>query len=338
MRVDPWALRRATVARRALGVALYAALLAAQAGAVVIDSGDGSGNASAPPDDPGWDHVGTIGGLTGIYLGRGWVLTANHVNPTLATDIVLGGVAYPAIPDTKVPLETSPGAFADLIVYRIQGQPNLPDLPALRLSSGTPGVGDEVTMVGNSWSREADLTGWDLVEQDDTWLWVEVVPALAGDRWGYKPSGSRVLRWGRNEVSDVDVLVTLSGLTTRAFEALFDYSAVPDQFPDESVVVSGDSGGAVFLKRGGQWELVGVLFARFVYSGQLDSGDKAVFGNATEAADIAFYRDQIEVATAPSEEIPALRTFAAAALGSALLLLGTRAVRHATRGRATRGV
>jgi hypothetical protein len=185
MRVDPWASWAAAGARRVLGVTLCVALLAARAGAVVIDSGDGSGNVSAPPDDPGWDHVGTIGGLTGIYLGRGWVLTANHVNPSLATDIVLGGVAYPAVPGTKVLLETSPGAFADLIVYRIQGQPDLPDLPALRLSSGTPGVGDEVTMVGNSWSREAGITYW-----DDTWT--EVIPMEASYR-GYEPSGPRVL-------------------------------------------------------------------------------------------------------------------------------------------------
>ena len=31
-------------------------VLAATAGAVIIDSGDGTGNTSAPADDPGWVH------------------------------------------------------------------------------------------------------------------------------------------------------------------------------------------------------------------------------------------------------------------------------------------
>jgi hypothetical protein len=316
-------------ARSVLTVALCLALMAARAGAVVIDGGDGSGNASAPPDDPGWDHVGTIAGLTGIYLGRGWVLTANHANPSLATDIVLGGVAYPAIPGTGVLLETSPGAFADLIVYRIQGQPDLPDLPALRLSSGTPGIGDEVTLIGNSWSRAAQITYWDE-------SWTEVTPALASFR-GYAPSGPRVLRWGRNAVSNDDSLLTLNGLTTQAFEAVFDFSTSPDHVADESVVVSGDSGGAAFLKRNGQWELVGVLFARLIFTGQVDGGDKAVFGNVTEAADVAFYRSQIEAATAPISEIPALPVPSAAVLGGALLLLGARAARRTMRGRVAGG-
>ena len=111
----------------------------------------------------------------------------------------------------------------------------------------------------------------------------------------------------------------------------------PDHVADESVVVSGDSGGAVFLKRSGQWELVGVLFARLVFTGQIDGGDKAVFGNVTEVADVAFYRSQIEAATAPISEIPALPVPSAAVLGGALLLLGARAARRTMRGRAAGG-
>jgi hypothetical protein len=50
MRVDPWVPRPAAGARRVSGIALCVALLAVRAGAVVIDSGDGGGNASAQPD------------------------------------------------------------------------------------------------------------------------------------------------------------------------------------------------------------------------------------------------------------------------------------------------
>jgi hypothetical protein len=37
---------------------LPALLLPAAAAAVLIDSGDGTGNTTAPSPDPGWDHVG----------------------------------------------------------------------------------------------------------------------------------------------------------------------------------------------------------------------------------------------------------------------------------------
>ena len=50
MRVDAWLPRPAAGARRVSGIALCVALLAVRAGAVVIDSGDGGGNASAQPD------------------------------------------------------------------------------------------------------------------------------------------------------------------------------------------------------------------------------------------------------------------------------------------------
>ena len=70
--------------------------------AVIIDSGDGTGNTSAPADDPGWAHVGNRGGLTAIYLGNGWVLTANHVG---IGDVTFDGILYPAVADSYIRLE-----------------------------------------------------------------------------------------------------------------------------------------------------------------------------------------------------------------------------------------
>lgn len=56
--------------------------------AVVIVTGDGSGNTSASNDDPGWNYVGRVGDGSGVYLGKYgptnnpsyWVLTASHVS------------------------------------------------------------------------------------------------------------------------------------------------------------------------------------------------------------------------------------------------------------------
>ena len=61
-------------------------LLSAPADALILDSGDGQGNTTPPADDPGWAHVGRVTGPSGIYLGNGWVLTANHVTVSESRD------------------------------------------------------------------------------------------------------------------------------------------------------------------------------------------------------------------------------------------------------------
>ena len=124
----------------ALGGSLALGLcLASAARAVIIDSGDGTGNTGAPADDPGWSHVGRRGGLTAIYMGNGWVLTANHVGEG---DVVLEGVTYPAVTGSKIRI-----GGADLAVFQIDPSPGLPILP---ISAATNLVGAEVTMIGNA--------------------------------------------------------------------------------------------------------------------------------------------------------------------------------------------
>ena len=276
--------------------------------AVVISGGDGVGNTSAPADDPGWANVGTIGGLTGVYLGNGWVLTANHVGPNA---IVLQGVTYQPVPGSRVRFETSPGAFADLIVYRIQGAPPLPDIV---LSDTTPAVNDVVTMVGDGWNRSPSQVFW-----DDQWQ--EVTPPPPPEHTGYKNIGGRVLRWGRNEVSASGLTVVVAGPTTHAFYTTFDLVAGVEH---ESQAVPGDSGGAVFIKRADQWQLAGILFAQGTLPGQ--PGATAVFGQQSYAADVAFYRDDILAAIAPAV-VPALAAPALMALSTLLTVAGCRALR-----------
>jgi hypothetical protein len=85
--------------------------------------------------------------------------------------------------------------------------------------------------------------------------------------------------------------------------------------------VTGDSGGGVFLKRGGQWELVGIMFAQFVWPNQPVS--TAVFGNLGAHADVFFYRQQIlDVMNSPPV-VPMLPL--AAWVATALLLAATAA-------------
>ena len=94
--------RDALVARAVamLVACVLATLVALPSAAVVFVSGDGTGNLTAPPDDFGLAHVGKAGGLTAVYVGGGWVLTADHV---AVQDVTFGGVVYPGVIGSKPP-------------------------------------------------------------------------------------------------------------------------------------------------------------------------------------------------------------------------------------------
>jgi hypothetical protein len=127
--------------------------LSGSVSAVVIDLVNaGSTNMSAPADDPGWNNVGAIGFGGGVYIGYGWVLTANHVG---ASDgITLGGVKYAAIPGTGQRLTNNgtagKSALTDLYMFRI----NAPSVS--RTGEGRHGDDDRP---GTPPAADSDLLG-----------------------------------------------------------------------------------------------------------------------------------------------------------------------------------
>ena len=106
-------------------VAVLALAWGAPAAAVIIASGDGTGNTSAPADDPGFAHVAIKSGLSAVYIGDGWVLTANHVcsetDPD-PCDIEIGGVTYREVDDSRSRLLTDGVDPSDLILFRIESE------------------------------------------------------------------------------------------------------------------------------------------------------------------------------------------------------------------------
>ena len=66
---------------------------------------------SAPLDDPGWANVGTRGNLSVIYLGNGWVLTANHVG---SGAVIFEGQVYDEIVGSRVRFQNPDDCLADL--------------------------------------------------------------------------------------------------------------------------------------------------------------------------------------------------------------------------------
>jgi len=244
--------------------------------AVIIDSGDGTGNTTAPADDPGWAHVGNRGGLTAIYLGDGWILTANHVG---IGDVTFDGVLYPAVTGSYIQLENDAGSPPDLGVYQIDPRPELPILP---LRASTPPVDTAVISIGKGRNR-GSATSWDPDGPGG-------YDPIDGYEWG---TGT-TMRWGTNLVA--------------GFYTAFDTECFYTEFTEgdtahETQAATGDSGGAVFAENGDTWELAGVMLAIGTYEDQ--PAETALYGNLTYAADLAIYRDQIIAIARPecSDEV-----------------------------------
>jgi trypsin-like peptidase len=305
-----------TRAARAAVAALFACavLHGLPAAAIVESATDGMGTVSPPPDDPGFGHVGvTANGLSAIYIGNGWVLSAAHVNQNPVT---LAGVTYPDVPNSTVQLQQPGVAWSDIILFRLTTRP---PMAPLVLSSTPPAIGDNVTMIGYGWDRAPGQVCWNS-------SWAEVGCNPGATYRGYKSAGPFRMRWGQNLVTQVGTDLDFGSWRTRAFDVRFDQSGVAY----EAQAVPGDSGGAVFLKRNGQWQLAGVMFAVSVFQGQ-NQYNTAVFGQSTYAVDVSYYRSQIaSIVAAPA--IPALPwtatvviLLAIAATGGAALSLRTRA-------------
>ncbi len=229
--------------------------------AVIIETGDGTGNVIAPPDDPGWANLGTRGNLTVVYLGRRWVLTANHVG---AGNVVLEGQTYSPVPGSAIQFENPDTSPADLMVFKIFGDPGL---RRLDIASFPPVVGDPISAIGNGRNRGSATT----------------FMGLGGYNWGSGHS----MRWGSNVVSEIDILVD----TTYSFAVTFTDPLDPSATGDEAAGANGDSGGGAFTKVGGDWYLAGTLFAISQYTDQPST--TSIYGNRLFAVDLSFYRDDI---------------------------------------------
>jgi hypothetical protein len=272
---------------------------------VLIDSPEGDETCGRAFQFKPLVNVGTRGGTSAVYLGAGTVITANHVG---AGSVDFQGTLYQAVPGSAVRLVNPDATAADLILFMIHPEPDLPPLP---IANAPPPPQGQILIAGNGIDRgyptSYDPNG------------VGPPGPVAGYTWG----STRRLRYGTNRVETHPA----GGRTfnTQAFGSLFDSDAPGP----EGQAVPGDSGGAAFWQApSGDWQLAGVILAIREYPGQ-PSGT-SFFGQTTYYADLSYYRTQIEELIALPE--PAGGLWPGAAL---VMALAARRRRQLSRMRAT---
>lgn len=232
-----------------------------EAHAVLIDSGDGTGNTTAPANDPGFDHIAVIKGLSGVYLQGGWLLTAHHVG---SGNIELNGVTYDVVPGSFQRVPSSSGDTPDLALIKLSGDAGL---SPMTLATQTPPTSSELILIGHGRSR-GTATTWS---------------GLGGWNLAYP----FVMRWGSNRIVDPSTTV----FDTESFSMEFNAPGDPTYTAYEAVATLGDSGGGVFHETGTGWVLAGIMFSVSRETNQPST--TSLYTNNVFAVDIANYRNDI---------------------------------------------
>ncbi len=263
-------------------------------GAAVIVGGD-LGHTVAPLDDPGWSRVGRVGtNGSGVYLGNGWVLTANHVTGK-TNFVVQGDGTYTVLAGAentyrvRNPEDTQD---VDLYLFRVGvgvGS-GLEGLPMLSIATALPGNGSVGMHIGTGEGQtQAAATTYHVDTTPTPWVWG--TEDFAGADWtrpGYSwaGDGSRGTRWNAQVLANNNLdFSNLQGFATQFIDS--------DGF---GMASDNDSGSPYFLKPSG-WELAGIAISLGFYSGQ--PGGTGVIGNLTLYADLTAYRSQILAVVIP---------------------------------------
>jgi len=207
-----------------------------------------------------WQNVARIGGVestaangTGIYLGNGFILTAEHVHPEDTPKIEINGSFYDF--DTNyIPRQVATGV--DLKIFKIAGGPIL---DAVELYSGNSEVGPQTTV----------MIGWGQGRGSE----------IVGQGWNWGGDATNKQRWGTNQVQ-------WSG-TFSGYQALATWFS-PNRGNTEYSATLRDSGSPIFQLHNGKWQLVGITTSVQIMNQSLYSPEQY-----TVTVRISEYQDEI---------------------------------------------
>jgi hypothetical protein len=249
-------------------------LLPASALALIFGSPDSEPTEISPPNFPYWENITQhrFGGPSVIYLGAGWIMTARHVG---FGEVDLVGKSYVPTFLSRHPLLNANGSAADAVVFKINGEVELPALPILPLASTPPKPGEEILVIGFGRERKKVIE------------WRE-----NGDRhFGFEWSDAGAKRWGTNRIHATGALLPQDDWLTHAFSFEFGEPGAEATTRYEAQAASGDSGGAVFVERNGEWKLAGMMIS--VSASFATPTPATHYGDLTYAADVTAYRSEI---------------------------------------------
>ncbi len=110
-------------------------------------------------------------------------------------------------------------------------------------------------------------------------------------QFGFEWSEVGKKRWGTNRIVSNDAVLIQQNRSTHAVTFVFDPPNSEETTLHEASAAVGDSGGAVFVERDGEWLLVGMMTS--VSANIATPGHSTAYGDTTFAADISFYRSEI---------------------------------------------
>ena len=228
-----------------IGLLLFACL---QLHALIFfETGDPNHNTSPPIDQDIasiWKLQGQWLSFVGTPIAPKYFITAAHVGGFAGMNFSINGTTY----QTRKSF-TAPGS--DLKIWLICGT----FTEYAEINTNEEEKGREALLFGRGTQR-----GNPILSEDGI---------LKGWLWGKR---DRVLRWGRNRVSEV---CSSNWKGNRdCFGDLLEFNFDAAGEPDEVHLSVGDSGGGVFLKSEDQWKLAGVNYAvSGPYRKRLEGGD-----------------------------------------------------------------
>lgn len=207
-------------------------LLTLPAQAIILYGADNSANLTNPGTGLPFDSVAMVSDASGnnttgsaIYLGNGYMLTANHVTP--GSHVTFDGVTFYQWDTSFSPVQIG---TVDAKIFKLTSNPTV---AAVQLYGGN----QELTV-------PAAIVGWGLGRNP------AVAINTASVAWGDTSTGDK--RWGTNQVADFVNLVgggySYTGLRT----VLGTGSA------NEAGATLNDSGSGLFQNIGGVWYLTGL--------------------------------------------------------------------------------
>lgn len=231
-------------------------------------------NTTAYAAFPYWNNMVRVADASGVYLGynastmRGWVMSANHV--TTPTSITVAGSTYSVTGSTRI-------GTSDIKLYQIGGgvsDPALPTLSTVLLPAVFASTGDFLLMLGRGFSTTSSQPyAWGTPGTDDA----------NGMRWATNTvEGGMYVNVGTVAVPNIQPYLFTD----------FDGPGGAGVTAYDGQASLGDSGGGIFIHRGGQWFLSGI--AHFVDDGPdfleaTPTGDGIV--NPAQHGDFSAYTD-----------------------------------------------